>query len=202
MERYDLVALTKNIYNAKLNLFTLQTLRDTLEIKKDSTLFSIVRKLINSGLLLKIEKDKYLLKDAAVSDYSLANFIYQPSYISFETALNLCGILSQFPYEISSATTKKTQRKTFQDKIFSYIHIKKDLFWGYEKKGNFLIAIPEKALLDQLYLSAKGYKSINLDEYNWGRIRIERLRQYIRNYSCKTRQFSSAIDKLKEYIRI
>jgi len=201
MERYNLAGITKKVYDSGFSFFTLKTLRDILEISKESTLFSIVKKLIKAGVLLKIEKDKYLLKGREVSDFALADFIYQPSYVSFESALNFYGILSQFPYEISSATARKSVKKVFQDKIFVYSHIKKELFWGYEKKENFLIALPEKALLDQVYLMSKGCKSINLDEYDLSRMKVSRLKEYLSKYP-KTRQFKSAVNLLKKYLHI
>lgn len=199
MERYDLAAITKLIYDSNFLFFTLKTIRDILEIEKESTLFSIVKKLIKAGVLLRLERNKYLLKEAKVNDFSLANYICIPSYISFESALNFYGILSQFPHEISSATTKKTTCKTLQGKAFVYNHIKRDLFWGYEKKENFLIAFAEKAFLDQLYLSAKGYKKINLDEYDLKRLHLLRLKEYLPKYP-KTRQFNNALKTLKGYI--
>lgn len=199
MERYNLAILTKKIYNSGFSLFTLKTLRDILEIKKESTMFSVVKKLLRAGVLIKIERNKYLLKEAKVNDFALANFIYQPSYVSFESALNFYGILSQFPYEVSSATVRKTIGKIFQDKAFVYTHIKKDLFWGYEKKEDFIIAFPEKALLDQLYLVAKGYKRINLDEYDLSKISISRLKKYLNKYP-ETRQFKSAAKILRKYL--
>ena len=201
MERYNLAGITKKVYDSGFSFFTLKTLRDILEISKESTLFSIVKKLIKAGVLLKIEKDKYLLKRREANDFALANFIYQPSYISFESALNFYGILSQFPYEIFSATARKSVKKVFQDKIFVYSHIKKELFWGYEKKENFLIALPEKALLDQVYLMSKGCKSINLDEYDLSRMKVSRLKEYLSKYP-KTRQFKSAVNLLKKYLHI
>lgn len=199
MGRYNLGATTKKIYESGLSLFSLKTLRDILEIQKEGTLFSVIKKLLKTSVLIKIERNKYLLKSAKISDFTLANFLYQPSYISFESALNFYGILSQFPYEISSVTTRKTTKKEFEGKIFTYTQIKKDLFWGYEKKENFIIAFPEKALLDQLYLAAKGYKGINLDEYDLSRVRISRLREYLYKYP-KTRQFKSIAKTLKKYI--
>lgn len=199
MERYNLAVITKVIYDSGLSLFTLKTLRDILTIKKEGTLFSVVKKLVKAEVLLRLEKNKYLLKGAKINDFVLANFIYSPSYISFESALNFYGIFSQFPYEISSATTNKTVEKIFQNKAFIYTHIKKDLFWGYEKKEGFLIALPEKALLDQLYLTAKGYKKLNLDEYNLSKVRVSRLKEYLDKYP-KTRQFESAAKMLKKYL--
>lgn len=201
METYNLAVLTKKIYDSDLSFFTLKTLRDVLGLKKDSTLFNITKRLVGAGVLLRLERNKYSLRGVKISDFALANFIYQSSYISFESALNLYGILSQFPYEISSATVKKTTQKKIEGKIFTYTEIKKDLFWGYEKKDNFIIALPEKALLDQLYLAAKGYKKINLDEYDLGGIRIATLREYLHKYP-RTGQFKNAVKLLKKYINI
>ena len=201
MERYNLAVLTKKIYESKLSFFTLKTLRDILEIKKEATLFSVIKRLLEADILIKLEKDKYLLKSEKISDFALANFIYQPSYISFESALNFYGILSQFPYEITSATTGKTAKKIFQERIFVYTKIKKELFFGYEKKENFIIAFPEKALLDQLYLSSKGFKRINLDEYNLESLNVIRLKSYLEKYP-ETRQFKNAINLLREILKI
>jgi len=201
MERYNLASITKLIYDSGFSFFDGKTLRDVLEIKKESTLFSVIQKLIKAQVLIKIERDKYLLKGVKGSDFALANFLYQPSYISFESALNFYGILSQFPYEISSVTTKKPTKKIFQKEAFTYVQIKKDLFWGYEKKEDFIIALPEKALFDQLYLAAKGYKRANLDEYDLERINITRLRKYLAKYP-KTRQFKSSLEILRKYVHL
>jgi len=199
MERYNLADLTKRIYESGLSFFNLKTLKDILEIKKESSLFFIIEKFLEADILTRVEKGKYLLTNAKVSDFALANFLYQPSYVSFESALNFYGILSQFPYEVSSATTKKTFQKEFKEKIFTYTRIKKDLFWGYEKKENFLIAFPEKALLDQIYLASKGQKSLNFEEYNLENISISKFRKYLNKYP-KTRQFKSILEKIKQYL--
>ncbi len=182
-------------------LFYTKTLKDILGIKKQSTLFNIIKKLIDAGVLSRIGKNKYLLKEKNIKDFSIANFIYNSSYISFESALNFYGILSQFPYEISSATSRKSAKKYFQNKIFTYTHIQKNLFWGYEKKDDFIIAYPEKALLDQLYLSSKGYKKINIDECDFTNIKISRLKKYLKQYP-KTKQFLKIIKTLKTYLNI
>lgn len=201
MERYNLGLMTKRIYQSNLPLFTLKTLRDILDIENEATLFSAVKRLLEAGILKKMERNKYLLKDFPISDFALANFLYQPSYISFETALNFYGILSQFPYEVSNATTRKTAKKEFEGKIFTYTKIKKELFWGYEKKENFLIAFPEKALLDQIYLAAKGQRGINFSEYNLENISLSKFRDYLTRYP-KTRQFMSILKKIKIYLNL
>jgi predicted transcriptional regulator of viral defense system len=201
MERHNLATITQKIYNSGFVLFHAKTLKNILGIRKKSVLFSIIKKLIKAGILSRIEKNKYLLEKKNVRDFILANFLYQPSYISFESALNFYGIISQFPYEISSATTKRPVEKQFQNKIFTYAHIQKNLSWGYEKKDNFIIASPEKALLDQLYLSSKGYKKINMDECDFTNINKSRLKKYLRQFPS-TRQFQNIIKELKKYFKI
>jgi len=199
MGTHDLAKTTKRIYDTKLSFFSIKTLSDILEIKSEKTLFRYIKKLVNADVLIKMEKGKYMLADSEVSDFAIAYFLYNPSYISFETALNYHGILSQFPYEISSATSKKTAKKEFSEKFFTYTQIDKKLFWGYEKRDNFLMALPEKALLDQLYLASKGYKSINLQEYDFENVSTTKLKRYLKHYP-KTRQLKSILHNLKKYI--
>lgn len=199
METYDLALATKNLYDSGLVLFSTKTLRDIIDLPKESTFFSLVKRLIKKGVLEKIEKDKYKLKSSGVSFFTIANFLYQPSYISFETALNFWGILSQFPYEITSATSKKTVGKIVDEKVYSYIHINKELFWGYEKKEDFLMALPEKALLDQIYLATKGLKGLSLEEYNLEKVNKTLVRDYIKMYP-QTRQFKAGIKDLKKLL--
>ena len=95
--------------------------------------------------------------------------------------MNFHGILSQFPIEITSATVKKTKNKEIDGNVYGYSHINKELFWGYEKKDGFLIAFPEKALLDQIYLSINGKKQIDISEYDLSGIDKKRLNEYIGN---------------------
>lgn len=197
MGTYNLTAITKKIYNSDLKLFTSKAIRDVLEIDKESSLYSVINRFLRNNVLIRIEKGKYILEGAKIHDFVLANFLYYPSYVSFETALNFYGILSQFPYEISSATNKKTIKKTVDEKFFSYTRIKKNLFWGYEKKSQFLIALPEKALLDQLYLASKGLKKVDLDEYDFSLISWSKFNTYLKKYP-KTKQFNKIINTLEK----
>lgn len=186
METYNnLAELTKKIYDSGIVLFDIQTIRDISGIKKEASFFSVLNRLVNSGILEKIERKKYILKNSSVNDFLLANFAYAPSYVSLESALNFYGILSQFPYEISSITLKKPLNKNIKEKLFSYVHIQRDLFWGYEKKENYLIAMPEKALLDYLYLWSKGLKTLNMDELDFSGLKKSILKKFFKKYSQK-----------------
>lgn len=188
--------LTKKIYESSTQLFTLKTLREHLNIDKSGSLFNVVNRLIESGVLIKIERNKYVLKNYSCSEFALANFIYEPSYVSFESALSYHGILSQFPYEVTSATLGQTRSKNFNGKKYGYYHLKKSLFWGYIKVDNYLIADKEKAMSDQLYLTSKGIKKIHLEEYDLSLINKSKLKSYILKYP-QTNQFKKATANFK-----
>lgn len=119
------------------------------------------------GYLENIIRGVYKLSDFELKDpFLLANFIYSPSYISLETALNYYSIIPDIPFAITSVTIKKT--KKFETKnygVFYYSHLKPELFFGFksilvEKDYSYNIALPEKALFDYLYLKAKGIESL------------------------------------------
>jgi len=115
------------------------------------------------GLLERFKRGLYKLADYQIKDpFILASFLYSPSYISLETALNYHGIIPDVPFSITSISTKKTNIFKLKNYgWFSYARLKLELFFGFEtimaeKKYGYNIALPEKALFDFLYL-----KSIN-----------------------------------------
>jgi len=195
---YNLSKITKKIIESGFMLFNTKTLKDIFEIDKPASFSAILRRMVANKILLRLEKDKYLIKDKPVKTFNLANLLYEPSYLSFETALNFYGILSQFPYEITSATTKKTISKTALGSEYHYTHLKPELFFGYVKFDGFLIATPEKALLDQIYLSLKGWKKIDIDEYNLSIIKKSRLKKYYTKYPKinQTQKMAKIINKI------
>lgn len=173
MESYSLTLLTKKLLESGLVVLTSKTLKDLLGIKSERTYYRIVNDFIKNDVLISLEKNKYCLTGKNINTFEMANFLYQPSYISLETALNYWGILSQFPFEITSITSKKGITKKFDEKIYNYSHIASKYFGMFTKKNNTLIALPEKALFDQLYLASKGLKLINFDEYDLKNINLK-----------------------------
>jgi predicted transcriptional regulator of viral defense system len=183
METSGLTILVKQIYQSKLELFTTKTLRDMLGSKvSQSAFFSMLTRLTSRNILRKLERDKYMLAGGRAHDFSIANFLYEPSYVSLEAALNFHGVLSQFPYEVASMTTRKPVTKTVDEKTYRYARIKKTLFWGYEFIQGFLIAQPEKALLDLLYLTSKGLAIVHTDELDTSKLDEARFALYAKKF--------------------
>lgn len=183
METSVFTILVKQIYQSKLELFTTKTLRDMLGSKvSQSAFFSMLTRLTSQNILRKLERDKYMLAGGRAHDFSIANFLYEPSYVSLEAALNFHGVLSQFPYEVASMTTRKPVTKTVDEKTYRYARIKKTLFWGYEFIQGFLIAQPEKALLDLLYLTSKGLAIVHTDELDTSKLNEARFALYAKKF--------------------
>ncbi len=124
-----------------------------------------VEKFEKEGLFLRLKPGLYCLKTDLLSEQEIANQVYQPSYISFEYALAFYNILPEMVYVVTSATTKASRKFEVLGKGYEYTTIRKDLYWGCTPKaeGNsrFVMAEPEKALTDYLYLVSLGGKVMN-----------------------------------------
>lgn len=166
MGLYSISLLTKKLLESEFKLIDSKTLKQLLEIENERTFFRIIEDFVKSKVLVNLEKDKYYITGKKIDTFEIANYLYQPSYVSLESSLNYWGVLSQFPFEVTSVTLKKGIIKKSEEKIYSYSHISSKYFGMYVKKNNILIATPEKALFDIFYLASKGIKSVNVDEYD------------------------------------
>lgn len=82
--------------------------------------------------------------------------------------------------EITSVTTAKRTTKIVLGKAYTYSKINKGLFTGYYKEENFLIATPEKALFDFLYLISRSLRTASyLDEMDFSRVKMDGVRRYL-----------------------
>ena len=135
------------------------------------------------GLIQKIKNGVYILNESdrkvTPSKTYIANQIYLPSYISLEYALSYYNLIPEGVIDITSVTTKKTVSFTNPIGVFVYQHIKIDAFKGYksitdEFSLNVIMAEPEKAIVDFLYLNLRSFKElikeneiINIFEYSY-----------------------------------
>lgn len=167
----------------KINLLDVNTAQKIFSFRNENSLYKFLQRLERADILKRVTKGKYLFSLKETNDYELANFLFTPSYISLESALSFYGILAQFPYTITSVTPLKTKKIIYNEKEFEFAHLKSEYFFGFIKKDNFLIALPEKALLDELYFISKGLTNISLDELNLSIIKKEKLKRMIKYYN-------------------
>ncbi len=122
-----------------------------------------ITKLIEAEDLIQLKRGLYIdSKSENESLFEIANTLYGPSYISFESALSYYGLIPEKVQIVMNASFKKNKTKTYQTKLgsFHYYHIPASVFpWAVDKivdhSHSFLIATPEKALLDTLYRISK-----------------------------------------------
>ena len=132
--------------------------------KSPSTVIQSLNRLVEQGLLVKIYRGVWSEPGPrAISPFEIIPHLFprQRVYVSFITALHLHGIVEQIPQVITLASTAHTNTLRTKTGVFSVHRIAPAFFDGfdwYKGEGNFLIAEPEKALIDSLYLSSRKKK--------------------------------------------
>lgn len=191
METYSTTDIIKLLQTKQLPLFTLTDFGKLFKISNRQTLYKRIERLEEKKIIQKLIKGKYRFLLHPVSDYLTANFLYAPSYISLESALSFYGIITGFSYQITSISVKKTkvieidQKDPSGIKEFKYSRIANRLFWGYEKKEDFLLADREKALLDYIYFGVKGLRTLSFDEMDLSEIDKKKLVIYAKRFNSK-----------------
>ncbi|TGM41719.1 hypothetical protein EHQ92_18145 [Leptospira biflexa] len=125
-------------------------------------------KMIKSNEIIHLKRGVFLDKnDTSYSLFSIASVLYGPSYISFESALSHYGMIPERVRGITSAIFNKKKNKEFHTPIgdFYYFYLPKSAYpFGIVRKTEdgqgYLIATPEKAILDVIYKNSK-LKDIN-----------------------------------------
>lgn len=141
---------------------------------------------IKQGKLFQLVKGVYETNPDADGS-KLAQFIYGPSYLSFDYALSKYGLIPETVHAFTCATFKKRRIKTYKNKfgtyyyrdvpsnVFSYgVIIKSDGDYVYQ------IATREKALCDKLYtispvknikeLKILLFEDLRIDEYEFHKL--------------------------------
>ena len=153
----------------------------------------IATRLAESGHLTRLKRDLWCISDMAdpmlIPLWITAPF---PAYISLQTALFLHGMISQVPVVNYCVSPARTRIFRTPAGIFSVHHIADDFFLGYETddKTGVRMAVPEKALLDFLYLSpAKSGNFTSLPELEFPRnFNVGKAHRMIRNISSRQRR--------------
>ncbi|MCD6085979.1 hypothetical protein J7J37_00235 [bacterium] len=184
----------KKLKEINKSYYTLADLSKIYPSRKDS-LKVLLSRLTKKKKILRLKRDVYILPEKFSEIEKIANQIYFPSYLSFESALSFFGILSQIPYSLIFATYLKSKKITLLDTLIEYRQIKKELFFGYFLKNGLYIASPEKALLDTLYFVSLGKLKINLKNIDFSKIEKKKFFEYLNKYPLKTKKLVKEIFK-------
>ena len=206
-------------YTTFYQQFAPQGLFSTQEIQKAFPHFD-GRRLVEwqqKGYLQRVINRWYVFTETPLNANLIgwvANRIYQPAYLSLETALSFYNLIPEGVYAMTSVATRKTQ--TFHTHLgsFTYQHIKPACFFGYQVLRSLnsgeptdrpvLMAYQEKALLDYCYLHPR---LATVDDFAAMRLNAtllkesldhKRLRAYLPLFHNK--QLTQRIDTLIRYI--
>lgn len=156
---------------------------DLLEITEDTPVFdsSLLRagdvdpvavgsqlsRWVAAGKLVSLRRGVYVVaapyRRREPHSFEIANMLVRPSYISLESALAFHGLIPEAVFATTSVTTARPSAYQTPLGRFDYRHIRPALMWGYtlerlsaEPGPVALVARPEKALLDLIYLRPRG----------------------------------------------
>lgn len=196
-KRISTIELIKKLQSLDKGYFTMADMQKITDLPRDSLKVAINR-LIGKGVLTRIKRGIYQLEFSQVDVPKVANQIYYPSYLSFESALSRYGILSQIPYTQVFATTKRSKKMMLWGTEVEFRQLKKELFFGYQMDDGMYIAEPEKALLDQLYMVSRGRGSLNIEELDLMEINKELLAKYAQTFPAYIKKL---LDEVRKYIK-
>ncbi len=157
--------IVRKLESYKKDYLTINDLEKILRAKRGSLKVKLVR-LVKRNVLLRLRRGIYILANKPILADKLATQVFQPSYISFEFALARYGLLGQIPYTITLASSRLCMKTNLANFAIEIRKIKKSLFGGYIMQEGVLIATPEKALLDMLYMVSLGKSAFDLTELN------------------------------------
>lgn len=198
------LALRKN----KLYLFALNDIRNLFPDAKEKTIKNNLNRWLAKGYFNRLKKNLYEIgrdPELGIPDLYIANRLYEPSYVSLETALSFYSIIPDIAAAVTSITTRAT--RGFKNKYgsFSYKTCKKEAFKGYKIMAyagfKICIADKEKTLVDFLYFRLRSGFPIELNEERFNKKILNTLDwkkalRYAEDFNKKTAEL---LKKCKEY---
>ena len=158
----------------------------TDQLNKYSDPAGKIMRMKKNGELIQLTKGIYET-DKNTPGYCLASVIYGPSYLSFDYALSVYGLIPEAVYTFTSATFSKKKAKEYENHFghFTYRDVPSEVYpYGVVMKEEngyvYKIASPEKALCDKLYTmppvtSQRDIEKMLFDDLRIDKIEFERL---------------------------
>jgi predicted transcriptional regulator of viral defense system len=141
-------------------------------VKPEQITLQLVR-WVKAGRLIQLRRGVYTLAGAyrkvEAHPFLIANALNRASYVSLQSALAWYGMIPENVPVVTSVTTGRPERVKTELGILLFRHIKPDLFNGFRRidvigRQQAIIATPEKALTDLLYLTPGSDQEGYLEE--------------------------------------
>jgi predicted transcriptional regulator of viral defense system len=155
---------------------------------------------IRQGFLVRLKRNMYVLREIWLNinreqQFSLANMIQSPSYISLMTALDYYGVTTQIQRNyIESIALLRTKEISITNTVFNYTIISAALYSEFIKEKDFYIAVPEKAFIDAVYLLSLGRYSFDTDSLDLGKLNPAILNRIRDRYPVKMQRLLEKYD--------
>lgn len=170
-----IMSLQKNIFEAILSsprtVFNVQSLRMLSECEDSQKLTRSLHYYVKTGKIRNPRRGIYTKED--YDEKEMACSIFRPAYISLEYVLQRTGVVFQYDDAVTCISylnrIVEIDEKTYQFRIINpELWIGMD---GIEQHDNILIATPERAFLDMVYLSAGNCYFDNLHPLNTTKVK-------------------------------
>ena len=159
------------ILNSSRSVFNIQSLRMLTECGNSQKLTQSLYYYIKEGKVRNPRRGIYT--KSTYDEQEMACSLFRPAYISLEYVLQRAGVVFQYDDAITCVSylnrTVGIDNKTYQFRIINpelWIGME-----GIEQHDNILIATPERAFLDLVYLSAGNCYFDNLHPLNKTKVR-------------------------------
>lgn len=151
------------------------------------------------GLIVKLRQGLYSFPEMTGTcnwNLFLSNLMYRPSYVSLHTALAFYGMIPEAVTQVVAVSSLKTASFENSFGSFSYHTVSERLLFGYDRKPfgsrSILLASPEKAILDLLYIypfyrTVDDMRELRLDEdFLSDSLDIVRLDEFAESFRCRS----------------
>jgi len=176
----------RKLKEKNLNIFTPLEFKRLFGVSDYATKW-FIKSYVKEGTFTKIRNSLYMMADQPADNYLIANRLYEPSYISFDTALSFYGIIPETIYIVTSATPKISREFEVKKVGFVYHKIKKEAYGGYKPikhlNQTVLIAEPEKAVADYLYFVALNKRGLHYERMDLKKIKKTKLLEYLKLFN-------------------
>jgi len=163
---------------------------------------------VHAGKVVSLRRGIYVLAEPYAKSrphpFLSANRLKRASYVSLQSALSHYGMIPEHVPVTTSVTTGRPEELDTPLGRFSFRHVRRALFFGYQQfevspKQHVFLALPEKALLDLIYLTpgsdAPSYlRELRLDfpeTFDWGQ-----MEEMAARFQC--RKVEHALRRLRE----
>lgn len=127
---------------------------------------------VNNGQIYQLRRGLYAIappyQKVKPHPFKIANHLQKASYVSLQTALAYYGLIPEIFTITTSVTGGRPERLATPLGSFEFHHLKTELLFGYQMtdlgEQSALLATPEKALLDLIYLQPGGASMAYLGE--------------------------------------